>query len=200
MLSVGLTGGIGSGKTAVSDAFATLSVPILDTDLIARELVEPGQAALDAIVSEFGEACLDEHGRLDRGYLRRRVFADSGQRQRLEAILHPRIRQTVRNRQAKLSTPYCIVVIPLLIETQMTEGIDRILVVDVPIATQISRVKARDHLDETQVQQILAAQAKREERLAMADDVLVNDGDLAQLSTAVAELHRQYLQLAGHFR
>jgi len=197
MLSVGLTGGIGSGKSAVSDSFARHGIPILDTDIIARELVEPGQPALREIVELFGPDCLDDQGRLNRPHLRRRVFADPEQRHRLEAVLHPRIRQTVRDRLAALSAPYCIVVIPLLVEAGMRGPVQRILVVDVPVDTQMARVKARDRLDDTQVKQILAAQASREERLAVADDVLVNDGDLQQLELAVARLHRQYLQLAG---
>jgi len=198
VLSVGLTGGIGSGKSAVSETFSRHGVPILDTDIIARELVEPGQPALQEIVSQFGKHCLDAGGRLDRRQLRRIVFADPAQRRQLEAILHPRIRQTVKQRQVALSAPYCVVVIPLLVETgAMTDLVQRVLVVDVPVSVQTTRVKARDHLDDSEVQRILAAQASREQRLAVADDVLVNDGDLHQLHSAVARLHRQYLQLAG---
>ena len=197
MLTVALTGGIGSGKTAVSDAFARRGVPIIDTDLLARELVKPGQPALEEIAAEFGPACLDDEGGLDRAYLRRVVFANPEQRMRLEAILHPRIRSTVQDRLAKLNSPYCLIVIPLLLESGMTGLARRILVVDVPKSVQIQRVMARDDVNEEHVRQILDAQASREERLAAADDVIDNSGDLADLEDQVAILHRKYLRLAA---
>lgn len=197
MFAVGLTGGIGSGKTAVSDSFARLGVPILDTDIIARELVEPGQPALQEITETFGQECLDAQGRLDRAALKRQVFADPNQRHKLETILHPRIRHTVQERQQRLSAPYCIVVIPLLVEAGLSTTVQRVLVVDTPVATQILRVHHRDGLPEAQIQQILAAQASREARLAVADDVLLNDGDMQQLNNAVIELHHYYLQLSN---
>lgn len=196
MLVIGLTGGIGSGKTAVSDRFARYAVPIIDTDLIARELVEPGQPALAAIVAAFGSDCLDETGGLRRAHLRERVFADSQGRQRLEAILHPRIRARVRERIGSLTAPYCVVVIPLLAETGMHDLVDRILVVDVPEAEQIRRVMARDRVDADHARRILAAQAQREQRLALADEVLENTGDLDELGRQIDGLHRYYLRLA----
>lgn len=197
MLVIGLTGGIGSGKTAVSDRFAQQGVPIIDTDQLARELVEPGQPALAEIVAEFGLDCLDDGGRLRRARLRERVFADSTGRRRLEAILHPRIRALVQERVAVLTAPYCLVVIPLLVETGMTDLVDRILVVDAPEAEQIRRVMARDGVVQEQAHRILAVQARRDQRLALADDVLENAGDLDALTRQVAALHRYYLALAS---
>lgn len=199
MLVIGLTGGIGSGKTAVSDRFARLGIPVIDTDLIARELVEPGQTALAEIAGEFGPDCLDGNGRLHRAHLRERVFADPTGRRRLEAILHPRIRAATRERVAALiAVPYCLVVIPLLAETGMTDLVDRVLVVDAPETEQIRRVVARDRVDAAQARAILAAQARRDQRLALADDVLENgDGDLDDLDDQVAVLHQRYLELAA---
>lgn len=194
---IGLTGGIGSGKTAVSDRFAQRGVPVVDTDQLARELVEPGQPALAEIVAHFGVDCLDESERLHRARLRERVFADSTGRQRLEAILHPRIRKLSQERIAALTTPYCLVAIPLLAETGMTDGLDRILVVDVPEAEQIRRVMARDQIDEIQAQRILAVQVSRAQRLALADDVIENIGDLEQLDRQIAALHQRYLRWAA---
>lgn len=198
VLVVGLTGGIGSGKTAVSDRFAQLGIPVVDTDLIARELVKPGQPALAEIAVEFGLDCLDDQGRLDRARLRAQVFTDDAGRQRLEAILHPRIRATVRQRIAALKAPYCLLVIPLLAETGMTDLVDRVLVVDAPEAEQIRRVMARDQADEAQTRRILAAQASRNQRLTLADEVLENSGDFAKLELQIADLHQHYLRLAAH--
>ena len=194
---IGLTGGIGSGKTAVSDRFAQRGVPVVDTDQLARELVEPDQPALAEIVAHFGVDCLDESGLLHRARLRERVFADLTGRQRLEAILHPRIRKLSQERIAALTAPYCLVAIPLLAETGMTDGLDRILVVDVPEAEQIRRVMTRDQIDEIQAQRILAVQASRAQRLALADDVIENIGDLEQLDRQIASLHQRYLTWAA---
>ena len=196
MLVVGLTGGIGSGKTAVSDRFARYGVPIIDTDLLARELVEPGQPALTEIVTAFGLDCLDGAGRLDRARLRERVFADASGRRRLEAILHPQIRALSRQRLAQLTAPYSLLVIPLLAETGRTDWIDRVLVVDAPEAERLRRVMARDQTDEEQARRILAAQASREQRLALADEVVENSGDFAALDRQVSTLHQHYLTLA----
>lgn len=197
MFVVGLTGGIGSGKTEVSNRFAALGVPIIDTDHLARELVQPGQPALEEIVASFGLDCLDEQGGLRRSYLRERVFADAEGRHRLEAILHPRIRALMKTRIAALSTPYCIAVIPLLIEGRMTSLVDRILVVDVTEDKQVQRVTSRDRGTAEQAARILAAQASRSQRLAQADDVLDNSSNNFNLLTRqVAVLHERYLALA----
>ncbi len=197
MWVIGLTGGIGSGKTTVGDRFAQHGVPVVDTDLLARELVEPGQPALAEIVAHFGPDCLDAGGRLQRTRLRDRVFANADGRQRLEAILHPRIRHLARERIAALTAPYCLVVIPLLVETGMADWVHRILVIDVPEAEQIRRVMARDQVNEMQARRILTAQASRAERLAIADDVLENAGDLKDLDHQIVVLHQRYLALAG---
>ncbi len=196
MLVVGLTGGIGSGKTAVSDRFARYGVPIIDTDLLARELVEPGQPALMEIATVFGPDCLDDAAHLDRARLRERVFADADGRRRLEAILHPRIRALAKQRLAQLTAPYSLLVIPLLAETGMTDWIDRVLVVDAPEAERLRRVMARDRMDEEQARRILAAQASREQRLALADEVVENSGGFAALERQISILHQHYLTLA----
>lgn len=196
MLTVGLTGGIGSGKSAVGAAFGQRGAPVIDTDTLAREVVEPGQPALADIVAVFGPACLDAAGRLERAYVRRLVFAEPMLRRRLEDILHPRILQALRRRLAALQTPYCVVAVPLLVETGMNTLFDRILVVDVPEETQMVRVMARDGVDAAHARRILSQQASREQRLAVADDVLDNSGDLAALEAKVAQLHEQYLALA----
>lgn len=197
VLVIGLTGGIGSGKTAVSDRFARLGAPVIDTDLLARELVAPGQPALAEIVAAFGSDCLDDTGQLRRAHLRARVFADPAGRRRLEAILHPRIRALTRERTARLTAPYCLLVVPLLAETGMTDLVDRVLVVDAPEATRIRRVMARDGIDERQARRILAAQADRSQRLALADEIVENVGDLAALDRRIAGLHQHYLTLAA---
>lgn len=196
LLAIALTGGIGSGKTVVSQAFARHGVPVIDTDVLAREVVEPGRPALQEIVAAFGGDCLDATGALDRAYLRRVVFADAGRRQRLEAILHPRILQALRGRLALIQTPYCLVVVPLLVETGLDKQFERILLVDVPEEVQIRRVMARDRVDTEQAHRILAHQASRAQRLAVADEVIENTGTLAELEDKVAELHQQYLALA----
>jgi len=196
MLVVGLTGGIGSGKTAVSRIFETLGAPVIDTDVLARALVAPGQPALAQIVAAFGTDCLDTSGALNRAQLRRIVFANAAKRARLEAILHPKIRACVQQRIAQLQAPYCIVVIPLLLESDMSDLVDRILVVDVPEAIQIQRVIERDRMDRAQAAAMLAAQASRAERLAIADDIIDNSGSIAALEPNTVLLHQRYLKLA----
>jgi len=200
MYTVGLTGGIGSGKSTVADCFAALGVPVIDTDVIARDLTAPDGAALAAIRAAFGEAVMQADGTLDRAALRRRVFADTAARHHLEAILHPRIRQAVQQALATLAAPYALIVIPLLVETGGYQDVlNRVLVVDCPEDVQIARVKARSGLTHDEVQAILAAQAGRAERLAEADDVIVNTATPAELCTEVARLHQHYLALAAGF-
>lgn len=199
MLRVGLTGGIGSGKSTVADLFARHGIPIIDTDKIARDVVRPGQPALGQIVNEFGKDLLDASGNLDRAQLRERVFNDTDSRLRLEAILHPRIRAAVLNELASLQAPYCLIVVPLLIETGFRELIDRVLVVDADEAKQLQRTAARDGVSENAARKILAAQAMREERLAQADDVVRNNGTLEQLAREIERLHAQYLTLSNSY-
>lgn len=198
MLVVGLTGGIASGKTAVSDAFARRGVPVIDTDVLARELVAPGQPALAEIAERFGAQCLTPGGELDRRRLRNTIFDDPAARADLEAILHPRIRRAVRERLQELQTPYCIVVVPLLVENKgVNDLIQRILVVDVPQRIQLERVMARDRIGEQQALAIIQAQASREQRLQAADDVLENTGNRDALDAGVETLHLKYQRIAS---
>jgi dephospho-CoA kinase len=197
MLVVGLTGGIGSGKSTVAERFARLGVPVIDTDVIARALTAAGGAALPQIRAVFGDAVMQADGSLDRGALRRRVFADAAERRRLEAILHPRIRQAVEAALAALDAPYVLVVIPLLVETGgYRDLLDRVLVIDCPEALQIERVMARSGLAREEAAAILAAQAGRAERLAAADDVIVNTGAPEVLELEVEALDGRYRGLA----
>lgn len=196
MLKVGLTGGIASGKSVVSDLFERLGAPVIDTDRLARELVEPGRPALAEIAHRFGSDCLTAAGELDRRRLRARVFSDPRARRDLEAILHPRIRASVVTLLASLDAPYCIVVIPLLAENpDFRRLVDRVLVVDVAESTQLERVAARDGIDPNAAAAVLAAQAKRADRLAIADDIIENTGSLARLEQQVRRLDTSYRTL-----
>lgn len=197
MLIVALTGGIGSGKSTVADAFARHGVPIIDTDVIARELVTPGQPALTEIAAYFGDEVMTPDGQLDRARLREKIFAEPAQRQALEQMLHPRIRDEVRHRIETLQSPYCLVVIPLFTETGDYPFVDRVLVVDADEDTRIHRTMARDHLSREQVEQILASQSSRAERLALADDIVDNSSEPDELMEQVDKLHQKYLALAG---
>lgn len=197
MFTVGLTGGIGSGKSTVADCFASHEVPVIDTDVVAREVTAPGGEALDAIRAAFGETAIQADGTLDRAALRRRIFSDVGERHRLEALLHPRIRKIVMQSLATLTAPYALVVIPLLVETGgYRDVLNRVLVVDCPEDLQIARVMARSGLARDEVEAILAAQAGRAERLASADDVILNTASPEALRTQVATLHQRYLALS----
>ena len=195
-LVIGLTGGIGSGKTTVANGFEKLGVPLIDADLIARELVEPGQTALEEIRAIFGAECLTKEGRLDRAHIRQRIFADDSLRQRLEAILHPEIRKRIKALIAEVQAAYCIVVIPLLLETGQNDLVDRILVVDAPEKEQIKRVAARDKLSHNAIIKIMHTQADRKTRLAAADDIIVNNSDLETLTSHIRSLHHRYLELS----
>jgi dephospho-CoA kinase len=195
--TVGLTGGIGSGKSAVAGRFAGLGVDVVDTDEIAHQLTRPGGEAIAAIRAEFGDQAIARDGALDRGAMRKLAFGDAGARNRLEAILHPMIRAESSRRLEHAAGPYAILVVPLLVES----GVDRsrtprVLVVDCPEATQIERVIRRSGLPEAEVRAILAAQATRAQRLAAADDVIDNGGTPQALEGQVARLHEKYLTLA----
>jgi dephospho-CoA kinase len=196
-LVIGLTGGIGSGKSTVAAEFRNLGVPVIDTDQLARELVTPGQPALQDIVAYFGPRALRDDGTLDRAYLRARIFADSSDRKALESILHPRIRQRVREWLATIASPYCIVVIPLLLETRQTDLVDRILVVDAPEKEQLKRVAARDGLSHNVVAGIMAAQAERAARLSAADDIIINDADVDTLIERTRKLHMYFMDISN---
>ncbi|MFK4027397.1 dephospho-CoA kinase [Stutzerimonas balearica] len=194
---LGLTGGIGSGKSAAAERFAELGVHVVDADQVARSVVEPGSAALAQIVDRFGVPILASSGELNRAALRERIFTSVEDRHWLERLLHPLIRQKIWASLSRAESPYAVLVSPLLVESRQHEQVDRVLVVDVPEDLQLQRVLARDQVSEDQVRAILAAQARREDRLRHANDVLVNDRDLSWLRQEVDRLHDHYLQLRG---
>ena len=196
-LRVGLTGGIASGKSMVADLFAARGVPVIDTDIIAREVVQPGEPALQDIEREFGRDVLDADGRLDRRRLRELIFADDARRMALEAILHPRIRDAAILQSVMAGGDYQVIVVPLLVESPMRQFMDRILVVDCSEEAQLERLRKRDTESEEQARRIIAAQATREERLAIADDIIDNDGPKDEAESQVQRLHRLYLDLAS---
>lgn len=193
MLKVGLTGGIGVGKTTVSDCFQDLGVPVIDTDVIARELVHEGSNALQAIVTEFGAEVLTDSGALDRQRLGQIVFSDPAKRRKLEAILHPEIRRVAFERMQGLDADYCIVVVPLLVETGFNELVDRVLVVDAPDDKRIGWLERRRGLSEAAIADVISAQASREDRLKIADYVIRNNGTVSELRDEVRKLHRRIL-------
>ncbi len=194
---IGLTGGIASGKSTVANLFAALGVTIVDTDLLAREVVAPGSALLPRIAEHFGAEVLQKDGSLDRAALRSRVFANAAERQWLEQLTHPAIRELTDKRCESATSRYVIVAIPLLVEPAGAELFDRVLVVDCSPEIQLARLQARDGTTRAEAERMLAAQASREQRLAVADDVVKNDGDLATLREQVEKLHRHYLKLAS---
>lgn len=198
MYVVAITGGIGSGKTTVANQFAALGIEVVDADLIAREVVAPGTPALAAITSHFGPEILTEQGLLDRRVLRERIFSDPAAKSWLNALLHPIIRSEMLRQCAAVSSPYCLLVVPLLVENRLTELADRVLVIDVDEATQIERTCRRDGVSREQAQAILASQANRSERLAMADDVLDNQsGTTETIRARILALHETYLAFAS---
>lgn len=193
---VGLTGGIASGKSTVADQFAALGVPVIDTDVLARQVVAPGTPGLEAVVAAFGPAVLEADGTLDRRRLRELAFATTGRRQQLEAILHPLIRNRMESLCASAGGPYQILVIPLLIESGLETRVDRVLVVDCSEDVQRARLRVRDRESAAGANRLLAAQADRATRLSRADDVLVNAGTRDELQRRVDELHATYLHFA----
>ena len=197
MFVVGLTGGIGSGKSTVADLFAELGVPVIDTDLIARQLTAPDGETLQEIRDTFSGAVMRADGTLDRAALRRLVFSNVAARKQLEAILHPRIRREVEQRLKRLHAPYAMIVIPLLVETNGYQDLlNRVLVVDCTEAQQIERTMARSKLSREEVVAILESQVSREQRMALANDVLTNMATLESLRTEVSMLHQRYLNSA----
>ncbi len=195
-MRIGLTGGVASGKTTVSNMFAQLGVPIIDTDVIAREIVRPGETALQQIRDRFGDEIIDDTGHLDRRALRSIVFESEEARRELETILHPTIGQETRRQAGALGGPYQLIVVPLLVGSNLLNFLDRILVVDCDPDLQYSRLLARDAESPEQASRILAAQPRREGRLAIADDVIRNDSDLDRLSEQVKVLDQLYRNLA----
>lgn len=196
-LVIGITGGIGSGKTTVANLFAALGVPVIDADDLARRVVAPGEPGYEEIVQHFGSDILTEAGELDRRKIRERVFSDPDKRERLEAIVHPRVYAELNRQLDELASPYAIVVVPLLIETGRQDIVDRVLVVDSPQELQIERTLRRDGTTRAGVEEILAAQTDRRSRLAAADDVIENAGSESTLEGEVARLHHQYLEVAA---
>jgi dephospho-CoA kinase len=197
-LRIGLTGGIASGKSTVTQRFTELGVPVIDADLASRAVVAPGTPGLAQVIKRFGSGVIDANGELDRGALRRLIFNDSASRRDLEAILHPLIRAYMDERAATVDGPYIVMAIPLLIESGAPrERVDRVLVVDAEEAVQLQRLMARDGSSADQARAILASQASRSARLQAADDVLLNTGSVTDLRQAVDILHQRYLGLSN---
>ncbi len=194
---VALTGGLASGKSEAARRFETLGVPVIDADAATRALVEPGSPALDEIVEAFGAGVLDERGRLDRTRMRERIFSDSGDRKRLESILHPKVRGAMQAFAESSGAPYVLFVIPLLVETDQAHAMDRVIVMDAPRTLRAARARARDGSAPKTVAAMIDSQATRAERLAAADVVIENTGDLAALHERVDAVHRECLTLAG---
>jgi len=198
VLRIGLTGGIASGKTTVANLFSELGVPIIDTDIIARQVVQPGKPALDEIRECFGNAVIDDSGSLDRPAMRKLIFSDDNIRHQLEDILHPLIGAETRSHSDAASGPYQLIVVPLLVGSPLLQFVDRVLVVDCNEESQIKRLLARDAESRYQARKILSAQASRDDRLAIADDVISNDQGLTEIREQVVLLDQKYRQLASH--
>lgn len=194
---VALTGGIGSGKSTVADAFSRLGIAIIDADIIARQVVEPHTPGLNAIAAHFGPGIINADGTLNRRLLRESIFSQPAEKAWLNALLHPMIHQETQRQIAEATSPYVLWVVPLLVENQLQHKADRILVIDVSPETQLQRTMLRDNVSRQHAEQILAAQATREERLAVADDVIDNDGAPDSIASDVARLHAQYLTYAA---
>ena len=195
-LRIGLTGGIGSGKTTVSELFIKLDVPVIDADKISHQITQSGQPAFSALINEFGPDIIGENGELRRDYLRNLVFKEESQRKRLEAITHPLIHNEIEKKINCVNYPYCIISIPLLIETRLETIVDRILVIDIAEQLQIIRTCKRDGVSQEDVERIMQSQIKRETRLQAADDVINNDKDTDKLQKQVITLHEKYLAMS----
>ena len=190
---IGLTGGIGSGKTAVSDTFKSLGIDIVDADVSSRRVVEKGQPALDDIQAHFGDGILDSENKLDRTKLREIIFKNPQERVWLEKLLHPKIAEHIKDQLESSNSPYCVLVSPLLLETEQKSYCSFVLVVDVPEESQIARTAKRDDVSEEQVKNIISAQIDREKRLEQADEIIINDGSMEELKEKVVVLHTKYL-------
>ena len=195
MLIIGLTGGIGSGKSVASDKFASLGITVVDADVASRTVVEPGMPALKEIESHFGSEIITGDGQLDRTKLRELIASDAEERKWLESVLHPRIGEQIAKEIAESTSPYTLFVAPLLLETNSQEMCTRVVVVDVPKEVQVERTAERDEVSTDQVEQMVSAQMERQKRLEKADDVLVNTGTIEELEKKVEELHEKYLQM-----
>ncbi len=198
MLKIGLTGGIGCGKSTVARFFTQFNVPVIDADELAHQVVEIGQPALKLIEQQFGSVSLCADGSLNRESLRDLVFSDPSQKQKLEAIIHPLVYQMIREQVALLNVPYCLISIPLLFETHQTDFVDRVLVIDCPVELQIKRVVERDHLTVERVQSIIDSQVSRAIRTAQADDIIDNTKTDTELAMQIEKLHNLYLSLSTY--
>ncbi|MCS6162211.1 dephospho-CoA kinase [Shewanella baltica] len=194
---VGLTGGIGSGKTTVANLFAAEGITLVDADIVAREVVTPGSKGLEAIVTHFGAEILTPEGELDRAKLRQRIFSHPEEREWLNQLLHPMIRQEMLAQVEKATSAYVIMVVPLLFENGLDRLVNRTLVVDISPELQINRTVKRDNVDASQVNNIISSQCSRSEKLASADDIIDNQGEISTLKREVLALHQRYLQLSG---
>lgn len=195
-LRIGMTGGIGSGKSTVSQYFRELGVTVMDADEVTRELTARGQPALEEIRRVFGDMAIDDQGELSRVFLRSRIFTNDEQRRQLEAILHPRVYDYLASNSDTLQEPYVIWVIPLLLETDASDRVDRVLVIDCPESVQKQRAMVRDKQSDTEINRIMSRQVSRQIRLQQADDIILNDNNQTDLKAQVADLHRSYLALA----
>ena len=194
---VGLTGGIGSGKTTVANLFAAEGITLVDADIVAREVVAPGSKGLEAIVTHFGADILTAEGELDRAKLRQRIFSHPEEREWINQLLHPMIRQEMLAQVEKATSAYVIMVVPLLFENGLDRLVNRTLVVDISPELQINRTVKRDNVDASQVNNIISSQCSRSEKLARADDIIDNQGEISTLKREVLALHQRYLQLSG---
>lgn len=197
MLRVGLTGGIGSGKSTVCNIFSELGVPVIDADAISHKLVKKGKPALKYIKDVFGDKVFNGNGELDRNKMREIIFNDTKSRKQLENILHPLIYNEIERRLSDLINPYCVICIPLLLETGSENKVDRILVIDIPEEMQVNRTVLRDNSNVIDIKKIIDSQVSRKERLKAADDVIVNDGDLTDLKNKIHELNNKYNRLSA---
>ena len=195
-LTIGLTGGIGSGKSTVARLFSELGIAVFDTDSIAKELVSPGQPALQEIKSAFGNDYILESGDLNRDLVKQKIFENENLRQQLESILHPKIREQLQSAIASSESPYCIAVIPLLLEKNWQNDVDRVLVIDLPEEAQLTRTVSRDGISEALANKIMQTQVSRSKRLSQANDIIDNSGSLDQLAPQVNQLHNKYLELS----
>jgi dephospho-CoA kinase len=194
---VGFTGGIGSGKSSACKFFSELGAPVIDTDVIARKVVQPGHAALQEIIKTFGSEIAGEDGQLHRAHLREIVFNDDVARRKLEAIIHPRIHNEIEKQVKQITFPYLIICSALLVESLASHDIDHILVIDIPESLQMERASLRDNTSENEIRKIIESQIERQQRLDKADDVITNDKDLKDLEQQVHLLHKKYLEIAS---